>query len=80
MGRGCRAAKGLWNSYALLLSGAGSQTLVVTLYYAVFASGMRPIYSVDAMAVIYMITVLFVLLVALRYVRPTQMVFRLDRR
>lgn len=63
-----------------LLSGAGSQTLVVTLYYAVFASGMRPIYSVDAMAVIYMVTVLLILLVALRYVRPTQMVFRLDRR
>src|SRR6267143_624153 len=27
-----------------LLSGAGSQTLVVALYYAVFAAGMRPIY------------------------------------
>jgi len=63
-----------------LLSGAGSQTLVVTLYYAVFASGMRPIYSVDAMAVIYMAVVLLILLVALRFVRPTQMVFRLDRR
>ena len=63
-----------------LLSGAGSQTLVVTLYYAVFASGMRPIYSVDAMAVIYMAMVLAILLVALRFVRPTQMVFRLDRR
>ena len=63
-----------------LLSGAGSQTLVVTLYYAVFAAGMRPIYAVDAMAVIYMVLVLLVLLVALRFVRPTQMVFRLDRR
>jgi putative spermidine/putrescine transport system permease protein len=63
-----------------LLSGAGSQTLVVTLYYAVFAAGMRPIYAVDAMAVIYMALVLLVLLVALRFVRPTQMVFRLDRR
>ncbi|MGH7322647.1 MAG: ABC transporter permease, partial [Candidatus Rokuibacteriota bacterium] len=51
----------------------------VTLYYAVFASGMRPIYSVDAMAVIYMSIVLLVLLVALRFVRPTQMVFGLDR-
>jgi putative spermidine/putrescine transport system permease protein len=63
-----------------LLSGAGSQTLVVALYYAVFAAGMRPIYSVDAMAVIYMAIVLAILLVALRFVRPTQMVFRLDRR
>jgi putative spermidine/putrescine transport system permease protein len=63
-----------------LLSGAGSQTLVVALYYAVFAAGMRPIYAVDAMAVIYMAMVLAVLMVALRFVRPTQMVFRLDRR
>ena len=63
-----------------LLSGAGSQTLVVALYYAVFAAGMRPIYAVDAMAVIYMALVLLVLLLALRFVRPTQMVFRLDRR
>src|SRR6058998_3324744 len=51
--------------------------LVVALYYAVFAAGMRPIYSVDAMAVIYMAIVLVMLLVALRFVRPTQMVFRL---
>ncbi len=63
-----------------LLSGPRSQTLVVALYYAVFAAGMRPIYSVDAMAVIYMAVVLVILLVALRFVRPTQMVFRLDRR
>jgi putative spermidine/putrescine transport system permease protein len=60
-----------------LLSGAGSQTLVVALYYAVFAAGMRPIYSVDAMAVIYMAIVLVILAAALRFVRPTQMVFRL---
>ncbi len=63
-----------------LLSGAGSQTLVVALYYAVFAAGMRPIYSVDAMAVIYMALVLVLLVLVLRFVRPTQMVFRLDRR
>jgi putative spermidine/putrescine transport system permease protein len=60
-----------------LLSGAGSQTLVVALYYAVFAAGMRPIYSVDAMAVIYMAIVLLILVAALRFVRPTHMVFRL---
>ena len=63
-----------------LLSGAGSQTLVVALYYAVFAAGMRPIYSVDAMAVIYMAVVLVILLIALRFVRPTQMVFRIGGR
>ncbi len=31
------------------------------------------------MAVIYITTVLVLLLVALRFVRPTQMVFRLDQ-
>ncbi|MET4799312.1 ABC transporter permease subunit [Bradyrhizobium sp. LB11.1] len=63
---------------AFLLAGGGSQTLVVALYYNVFAGGVRPVYSIDAMAVIYMCTVLAVLLIALRFVRPTQMVFRLD--
>ncbi len=64
---------------AFLLSGAGSQTLVVALFYNVFAGGVRPVYSVDAMAVMYMTMVLFLLVVALRFVRPTQMVFRLDQ-
>ena len=62
-----------------LVSGAGSQTLVVALFYNVFAGGVRPVYSVDAMAVMYMTTVLVLLLLALRFVRPTQMVFRLDQ-
>jgi putative spermidine/putrescine transport system permease protein len=31
------------------------------------------------MAVIYMVMVMSVLLIALRFVRPTQMVFRLDQ-
>jgi putative spermidine/putrescine transport system permease protein len=31
------------------------------------------------MAVIYMVMVMALLLVALRFVRPTQMVFKLDR-
>jgi len=64
---------------AFLLAGGGSQTLVVALYYNVFAGGVRPVYSIDAMALIYMVMVMSVLLVALRFVRPTQMVFRLDQ-
>ncbi|HXD95062.1 MAG TPA: hypothetical protein VN646_00840 [Candidatus Acidoferrum sp.] len=52
---------------------------MVALFYNVFAGGVRPVYSVDAMAVMYMTTVLLLLLVALRFVRPTQMVFRLDQ-
>lgn len=64
---------------AFLVSGAGSQTLVVALFYNVFAGGVRPVYSVDAMAVMYMTMVMLLLIVALRFVRPTQMVFRLDQ-
>src|SRR5678816_2693419 len=52
---------------------SGSQTLVVALFYNVFAGGVRPVYSVDAMALMYMATVLVILLVALHFVRPTQM-------
>ncbi len=51
-------------------------TLVVALYYAVFAAGVRAVQSVDAMAVIYMVSTLIWLLVALRFVNPTQIVTR----
>jgi putative spermidine/putrescine transport system permease protein len=59
-----------------LTSGPTSQTLVVALYYAVFASGVRAVQSIDAMAVIYMATTLVWLLIALRFVNPTQIVAR----
>lgn len=62
-----------------LTSGNDSQTLVVALYYAVFAAGVRPQQSIDAMAVVYMITTLVWLLVALRFVNPTQIVTRSKR-
>ena len=62
-----------------LTSGPTSQTLVVALYYAVFAAGVRPGQSVDAMAVVYMITTLVWLLIALRFVNPTQIVGRAKR-
>ena len=57
-------------------AGPDSQTLVVALYYAVYAAGVRAGQSIDAMAVIYMITTLIWLLIALRFVDPTQMVAR----
>ena len=62
-----------------LTSGPSSQTLVVALYYAVFAAGVRAVQSIDAMAVIYMITTLIWLLIALRFVNPTQIVTRARR-
>jgi putative spermidine/putrescine transport system permease protein len=62
-----------------LTSGPTSQTLVVALYYAVFAAGVRPGQSIDAMAVVYMVTTLVWLLIALRFVNPTQIVTRAKR-
>ncbi|WP_284943540.1 ABC transporter permease [Acidisoma cladoniae] len=59
-----------------LTSGPTSQTLVVALYYAVFASGVRAGQEVDVMAVVYMVTTLIWLLIALRFVSPTQIVSR----
>ena len=59
-----------------LTAGPTSQTLVVALYYAVFASGVRAVQSVDAMAVVYMASTLIWLVIALRFVNPTQMVTR----
>jgi putative spermidine/putrescine transport system permease protein len=59
-----------------LTAGPDSQTLVVALYYAVFAAGVRAPQSVDAMAMIYMVVTLVWLLIALRFVNPTQLVSR----
>ena len=59
-----------------LTAGADSQTLVVALYYAVFAAGVRAPQSVDAMAMIYMAVTLVWLLIAMRFVDPTQLVSR----
>jgi putative spermidine/putrescine transport system permease protein len=59
-----------------LTAGPSSQTLVVALYYAVFAPGVRAVHSIDAMAVIYMLTAMVWLVIALRFVSPTQIVAR----
>ena len=57
-------------------AGPATQTLVVALYYAVFAAGVRAPQSVDAMAMVYMGVTLIWLLIALRFVNPTQLVSR----
>ncbi len=62
-----------------LTAGPTSQTLVVALYYAVFAAGVRAGQSIDAMAVVYMATTMVWLLIALRFVNPTQIVARAKR-
>lgn len=59
-----------------LTAGPDSQTLIVALYYSMFAAGVRAQQSVDAMAVIYMLTTMTGLLIALRFVDPSQLVGR----
>ena len=59
-----------------LTGGPGTQTLVVALYYAVFAAGVRAPQSIDAMAIVYMAVTLTWLLIAMRFVSPTQLVSR----
>jgi len=57
-----------------LTAGPGSQTLVVALYYSVSAAGIRAPQQVDAMAVIYTLSMMVLLVIALRFVNPTQLV------
>jgi putative spermidine/putrescine transport system permease protein len=59
-----------------LTAGPDSQTLVVALYYTMSAAGIRAQQSVDAMAVMYTSMMLVLLVVALRFVNPTQLVAR----
>lgn len=59
-----------------LTAGPDSQTLVVALYYAMFSAGIRTQQSIDAMAVMYTVSMLVLLVMALRFVNPTQLVTR----
>lgn len=59
-----------------LTAGPDSTTLVVALYNSVFAAGIRANQSVDAMAAIYTGSMMILLVIALRYVNPTQLVTR----
>jgi putative spermidine/putrescine transport system permease protein len=61
-------------------AGPGTQPLVVVLYYAAFAPGVRASQSIDAMAVIYMALMLTLLVAALSVVNPTNLVARLRER
>ncbi|GAB3570163.1 ABC transporter permease [Spelaeicoccus albus] len=61
-----------------LTSDSSSNTLVVALFTAMTGAGIRAQQSVDAMAVIYMLSMLVLLVIALRFVNPTQLVARVD--
>jgi putative spermidine/putrescine transport system permease protein len=60
-----------------LTAGPTSATLVVVLYENVFGAGIRAQQSIDAMAVLYTGMMLILLVIALRFVEPTQMVTRI---
>lgn len=60
-----------------LTAGPDSQTLVTVLYNAVLGAGIRAPQQVDAMAVVYTGSMLLLLVIALRFVNPTQLVTRL---
>lgn len=60
-----------------LVADADSQTLVVALYGDAFGAGIRPEQAIDAMAVIYALTTMTLLGLALIFVKPTQFVVRL---
>ncbi|HEX7388169.1 MAG TPA: ABC transporter permease [Castellaniella sp.] len=57
-------------------AGPDSQTLVVALYYAVFSTGVRAPQAIDAMAMMYMAITMIWVLIALKFVSPTQLVSR----
>jgi putative spermidine/putrescine transport system permease protein len=59
-----------------MTAGPDTQTLVVALYYSVFAAGVRAPQSIDAMAMVYMTVTLVFLIIAMRFVSPTQLVSR----
>jgi putative spermidine/putrescine transport system permease protein len=59
-----------------LTAGPTSQTLIVSLFSAVNSAGIRAPQSIDAMAVIYTATMAVMLVIALRFINPTQLVAR----
>jgi putative spermidine/putrescine transport system permease protein len=61
----------------LVAGGDKTQTIIVALYTDAYAAGSRPQQAVDALAVIYFAAAMVCLAIALRFVSPTQMVFKL---
>jgi putative spermidine/putrescine transport system permease protein len=59
-----------------LIAGGSNQTIVVALFSDAYAAGARAPESIDALAVIYFLVSLTCLITSLRFVNPTQMVFK----
>ncbi len=64
----------------LVATTGGSQTLAVALYGDASGAGIRPHQFVNAMAVIYMLMTMSLVVVALFFVKPTQFVVRIKNR
>jgi putative spermidine/putrescine transport system permease protein len=60
-----------------LIAGGRNQTIVVALFSDAYAAGARPPQAVDALAVVYFLISMTCLSISLRFVSPTQMVFKL---
>ena len=73
--RGTSPALGMFE-LTFLTAGPDSQTLVVNLYNTMSSAGIRAQQSIDAMAVIYTSMMLVFVVVALRFINPTQLVAR----
>jgi putative spermidine/putrescine transport system permease protein len=59
-----------------LVVGGRNQTIVIALFADAYAAGARPPQAVDALAVVYFLIAMTCLLISLRFVSPTQMVFK----
>jgi putative spermidine/putrescine transport system permease protein len=57
-----------------LVAGPTSQTLIVALYSAAFTPGIRAAQAIDSMAVLYTLLSAFLLVIALSFINPTQIV------
>jgi putative spermidine/putrescine transport system permease protein len=60
-----------------LIANGKSMTLVVALYADAFAAGSRPGQAIDALACIYFAITMTFFLIAMKFVNPTQMVFKI---
>ena len=59
-----------------LVVGGKNETIVIALFADAYAAGARPPQAVDALAVIYFMIAMTCLLISLKFVSPTQMVFK----
>jgi putative spermidine/putrescine transport system permease protein len=59
-----------------LVADASSQTLVLSLFGDASASGITPTQAINALSVVYMLTTMSLLVIALIFVKPTQFVAR----